>query len=122
MHKPRRTLAMQTRGLPPRVWVERIPQAVADEVETGDGEGDEETGEDCYPRGVAEVALGVVEHVAPTRLRGLDAVAEVADVALGEDGVGDVEGGGDEDRGGAGSRSSASDDDGRGCRHRSTPS
>ena len=57
-------------------------EAVAHEVEAGDGGGDHEPGEDREPRRGAEILLRVVEHVAPARVGWLDAQAQIAEKGL----------------------------------------
>src|SRR5689334_18377198 len=58
--------------------VERIAQAVAEEVEARHGERDGDARRDREPRRAGEIDLRIVEHVAPARRRRLDAVAEIA--------------------------------------------
>src|SRR6266545_4383637 len=62
--------------------IERVAEPVAEEVEARHRQRDHHPGEDRHPRGRREIALGIVEHVAPARQRRLDAVAEEADVFL----------------------------------------
>src|SRR3972149_3618549 len=74
--------------------VEGIAGPVAEEVEARDRQRDHHPGEDRHPRSRREVALGIVEHVAPARQRRLDAIAKEADVGLKQDGARPPEGGG----------------------------
>src|SRR5690349_2255915 len=71
-------------GTEPRV--QGVAQAVAGEVEAQHREADHRAGVHGGPRGVEHVALGVVEHVAPARRGRLDAVAEIAQRRLEQDG------------------------------------
>src|SRR6185503_1205699 len=62
--------------------VERVAQSVAEEIEARHRHRDHEAREDRDPRRRGEVALSIVQHIAPARQRRLDAVAEIADVGL----------------------------------------
>src|SRR5205085_9846459 len=61
-------------------WGQRIAQPIADKVEAHHGEGDHDAREDRQPGIEREVALRVVQHVAPTGRGRLDTVAKEADV------------------------------------------
>ena len=78
------------RGHRLRLRVERVAQAVADEVDAEHREQDERArGSRAGARSTLVVALGVGEHVAPRRLRRLHAEAEEAQRRLGDDRAGD---------------------------------
>src|SRR4051812_14629218 len=72
-------------------WIERVAQAVVEEVDGEEGQGDRDAGRDHEPGGVEEIAEGIVEHVAPSRCRDLHAEAEVGERRLAKDSAGDVE-------------------------------
>src|SRR6185369_9783091 len=63
-----------------RSRIERIAQAVTEEIEARHRESDGDARHDRKPRRAGEIDLRVVEHVAPARGRRLDAVAEIADI------------------------------------------
>ena len=78
---------------------ERIAQAVADEVEGQDGENDEDAGGvDHPPVTVEEVLSPICEHPAPGCRRRGEAEAEELERGENQNGVGDLEGGVDDDR------------------------
>src|SRR3989304_3476509 len=82
--------AARRRRSGPRVdvaGIEGIAEPVAEEVEARHRQRDHHPGEDRDPRSRREVALGIVEHVAPARQRRLDAIAEEADIGLEQDGA-----------------------------------
>src|ERR1700733_12770571 len=60
--------------------IERIAQAVAEEIEARHGQRDGEARRNRKPRRAGEIDLRVVEHVAQARGRRLDAVAEIAQI------------------------------------------
>src|SRR4051794_10597972 len=60
--------------------IERVAQAVPEEVEARHGKRDREARRDREPGRAGEIDLRVVEHVAPARGRRLDAVTEIADI------------------------------------------
>src|SRR6185295_7252737 len=62
--------------------VQRVAQPVAEEIEARHRQRDHQARKDRDPRRRGEVALGIVQHVAPARQRRLDAIAEIADIGL----------------------------------------
>src|SRR6266850_6822540 len=79
-------------------WIERVAQAVADEVDRYHREEDEEPGEERDPRRLVHVRGRVVQHVAPRRRGRLDAQAEERERALSDDRATDTERTRDDDR------------------------
>ena len=75
--------------------VEGVAEAVAEEVDAEDGEGDGEAGPDDAVRGEGQERDAVVEQAAPGGEVGREAQAEEAQGALGDDRRGDVQRGGD---------------------------
>src|SRR5262245_40616069 len=82
-----------------RSRIERVAQAVAEEVEGGDDEGEGAAGEGVHPPGGPDVGAGGGEHRAPFGGRGLGAESDVAETGGGEDRTGDADGGEDDQRG-----------------------
>src|SRR5215207_864072 len=66
------------RSVEAQARVERVAQPIAREVEAEYREADHRARVDRHPRGVEHIALRIVQHVAPARGRGLDAVAKIA--------------------------------------------
>src|SRR5215207_2009930 len=59
-----------------RAGIERVPQAIAEQVEAEDGQGDGDTGNDRGPGGQLQEAVGGAYHRAPARCGRLVAEAE----------------------------------------------
>src|SRR5919198_1840820 len=78
--------------------VERVADAVAEEVEGENGEDERRPGEDEVPPGGAEDRLGRGDHLAPARLRRVDADAEVGERRFEQDVLWDHERRVDDDR------------------------
>src|SRR3954465_13327730 len=80
--------------------VERVAERVTEEVEAEYRGTDREPGKERRPGRVPKLAevTAVGDHGAPTRRRRLHAEPEEGQRRLGDDGAGDAEGGGDDDR------------------------
>src|SRR3954453_6833041 len=71
--------------------IERIAQAVAEEVEARHGKRDAEARRDRKPGRTGEIDLRVVEHVTEARGRRLNAVTEIAEIGFQQNCLGDVQ-------------------------------
>ena len=71
--------------------VERVAQAVAEQVEAEHGEGDREPRKHCEPRRQIEPGLRVRQHPSPRDQRRLGAEAEIGERGFGEDGDGELD-------------------------------
>ena len=84
--------------LPSPVGIERVPEAVADEVDAHDGQEDHQARRDGEDGKRLHLWLRVLEQVAPGGGGRLHAVAQVAQARLGDDGGRHQQAGLDHDR------------------------
>lgn len=78
--------------------IEKVAQAVAQQVEGQRGEAQGQTGEGGRPPGLLQVILRVGDHGAPLRRGRLHSQAQEAEAGGGQDGVAHVEAGLHQDR------------------------
>src|SRR3954447_23602808 len=71
--------------------IERVAQAVAEEVEARHRKRDGEARCNREPGRAGEIDLRVIEHVAEARGRRLDAVTEIAEIGFEQNGLGHVQ-------------------------------
>src|SRR5690349_49200 len=93
-----------------RSRVERLPQAIREEVEAHGGEHDRDARGRADPPGLLQETPSLADDVAPRCLRRHDAQTEEAQCCLGEDGVRRV-GAGDHEHGGDGVRENVAEND-----------
>src|SRR5262249_45597454 len=88
---PGRARGTRRRAVQFEAGIERVAEAVPEQVDGEDGDGDDQPREGREPPGGAQEVAAVAEHGAPVGGRRLDAESEEAQCRAGDDGVGNAE-------------------------------